>query len=606
MNINPKNLFLILGSDDWNVLQKHVLPGKNNAFFVWHTDLSTQDLKAIRDRGDLYTEDDFLTFSERKNLNTKIMGYIQDLFAFKQECGYGGISWIDVLFYEVSFPFTIHGKLNEVLPRLYAKVVPEHVYLVKRKSLETKTAELILKSLGSISIKSCFSLKMIWGWLWCSTWTVQLSNMMKSIRYWIRRLYRRSNQAILKNDMNIMLLGNISHDGFDEAFQICQKKGLDAIKVVRSLSAHHKDQQRTFCIETLYAEFLSKAKPLRQALTFEPLWDHFFKDHPELSREIWKPLVACVNYKVQRCCLDLAVSYFAFEVLLTKLPVQGVLVWNDNLWWERLLVLMARQRGIRTYLFLHGIWSDLDEAFELLICDSIGVWGKLPFKLAQAKGISQGRLQIVGNPSLERLFMSRQALPKVERISSQRPQVLLITSPPPEYRIYCAAFAFEESRRMQEYVCEATRDLDMDLILKTRGPKDTKRYEKWVQSSAMDQDISIVYQKPLEQLIYEADIVVSYESTVILEAMILHKPVILLDVMGILENCFYKVHQAVLYAQDVASLKVQMVRILQEPHIVEELDQKGQDLVVKYTHAGLEESRVLLAEWLFSCNSLGS
>ena len=185
MNINPKNLFLILGSDDWNVLQKHVLSGKNNAFFVWHTDLSTQELKAIRNRGELYTEDDFLTFSERKNLNTKIMGYIQDLFAFKQECGHGGISWIDVLFYEVSFPFTIHGKLNEVLPRLYAKVVPEHVYLVKRKSLETKTAELILKSLGSISIKSCFSLKTIWGWLWCSTWTVQLSNMMKSIRYWI-------------------------------------------------------------------------------------------------------------------------------------------------------------------------------------------------------------------------------------------------------------------------------------------------------------------------------------------------------------------------------------------------------------------------------------
>lgn len=185
---------------------------------------------------------------------------------------------------------------------------------------------------------------------------------------------------------------------------------------------------------------------------------------------------------------------------------------------ERLAGLVAKQMHIPSVCIQHGVY--IGYVYRELAADKIIVWGEEPKKFWEKIGCAPERIKSVGALAHERWLLLKEK--KVKR--GERPCILALGQNP-------AAFISQETHRKTiNAVFHAIHGLpEYHFIVKPHPGEDIKPYQSALEELPSTSNIELVTSGPIEEAILRSDLVITVFSTAGLEAMLLEKPVIVLN-----------------------------------------------------------------------------
>lgn len=213
--------------------------------------------------------------------------------------------------------------------------------------------------------------------------------------------------------------------------------------------------------------------------------------------------------------------------LFKMLNISLVVTSSDYLYWGRLITLVAKRLNIPSLTLQHGILSaDFKEPY--IVSTKIAVWGNNSKEWFIKRGVNHERVILTGPPRFDQhelvSLYTKEELCKKYNLDIRKLLVMLAISPHGNKKI-------EEMIRIVKI---AAKDFEkkMQLILKLH-PSVSR---KFINSYFFEVDILVLkMEEPLYNLLNSIDTVIMYSSTIGLEALILGKNVIYLDIFD--EEC---------------------------------------------------------------------
>lgn len=200
----------------------------------------------------------------------------------------------------------------------------------------------------------------------------------------------------------------------------------------------------------------------------------------------------------------------------------AVLLKNDGPLPTRAVATVAADEGTPTVLIQHGV--DLPSRRYVPVSEQIAVWGERWQKVMQAKGVKPERTEITGAPQFDHLasYSAKDRSQVREQISasvdSQAFTVLLASQP------------FDDTIRsdlIQTAIGAINKLPDVELILRPHPREDTELHR----NAATDMsNVQVSENDDIHDLLFASDVVLALRSTVVLEASLLSRPVIILDI----------------------------------------------------------------------------
>ena len=199
----------------------------------------------------------------------------------------------------------------------------------------------------------------------------------------------------------------------------------------------------------------------------------------------------------------------------------------DGYFFQHLAAAVAERSNIPTLACSAALENALPRAFlKHLHADKKAVTGEVIRDLYVASGVHPGRIAVTGAANFDALF---------DRDKERDKHTLLAYGVDPTKRIILFAtqhIAFSETRRMLIGVITAVRSMrDVQLIVKVHPSEDSTQYK----ALAREFDtvgLHVTKDMDLYALINTCDVLITKYSTTALEAMMLDKPVIVINLSG--------------------------------------------------------------------------
>jgi UDP-N-acetylglucosamine 2-epimerase len=206
--------------------------------------------------------------------------------------------------------------------------------------------------------------------------------------------------------------------------------------------------------------------------------------------------------------------------LLANIKPDVVILLNEISLPDRLMALVCTCAGTPSISIQHGLY--IGYVYHKLTTDKVIVWGEEPKKFWETTGCQPERIISVGALAHERW----QALKKNELPASpkEKPQILFLGQNP-------AAFISREThRKTVSTVFQAAQVLhEYGFIIKPHPAEDIEPYRTAHQGLSANSNVEILTGGAVEDAILRSDLVITVFSTAGLEAMLLEKPVIVLN-----------------------------------------------------------------------------
>ncbi|MBI5625565.1 MAG: hypothetical protein HY924_17440 [Elusimicrobia bacterium] len=183
---------------------------------------------------------------------------------------------------------------------------------------------------------------------------------------------------------------------------------------------------------------------------------------------------------------------------------------------ERLLIDLARQRGIPSALMLHGISAIPRPGIEDIGADHLLVWGPALADAYVEMGFPRDRITATGYPMLD--VLARDA--RRPRPAGRPVRVLCVSSCGPIEPTFGTALDILRSFP------------GIEVTLKLHPGESPEPYSK-VLAKRLDGRCRLEWRKPMADLLLDADLVVSPPSGAVFEALALGIPVVLLNLAGL-------------------------------------------------------------------------
>jgi len=236
-----------------------------------------------------------------------------------------------------------------------------------------------------------------------------------------------------------------------------------------------------------------------------------------LKHKLFKIFLSYLNKPI------LASNYF--KNMISKHKIKLILLWNDVLPLEKNIVLLSKKLGIPTVVFQHGIFYNNKDGFLPITADFFVSWGDLFTKLLISEGADSKKIKTMGNPKFDYLlgYIGKQAN-TLNTSNENKIRILYLPQPFEKYSKDGSAF----KNQILVYLLKIIqRNPNYELVIKTHpGEKffAYKRYKK-IKNIKIFSKYSNLY-----DLIYNSDIVIGVSSTALLEAYILGKPTISIEI----------------------------------------------------------------------------
>lgn len=213
--------------------------------------------------------------------------------------------------------------------------------------------------------------------------------------------------------------------------------------------------------------------------------------------------------------------------LLKKYSFSKILFTNESGMAEQIILKLANQQKIPTYTLQHGLYCDTSEMisenkFHRLLAknsDYLISWGNTLKNYAIKNNINYNKIISLGSIFFDYLFQNKIT-------TSNNSEIILLASDPLAfYRIIDHSIIQKEKyEKTITQICKTVFNNNKKLIIKTHPQKNQYEYEI---SKKIDPSIKVFHSGNIHSMIKSSDLVIVTDiTTVILESMIMQKPVI--------------------------------------------------------------------------------
>lgn len=266
--------------------------------------------------------------------------------------------------------------------------------------------------------------------------------------------------------------------------------------------------------------------------------------------------------------------------LFDRLHLDAVVVLQDQTGMEKLLVMMARQRGVPSFYVAHGIPAFRCLGYPGVNADTLIVWGdKMRERWQQFVPVR--RVVALGNDELGHLPRRVQACDREllrAQIGQEKTTFIILFAASP-YADYLPADEPADQNHALKAVCRVAARLPGASILIRLHPS-TAAYESVEIKRAIVEYYnrgSILFDPgfTLEEALAASDVVVTVDSTVGIQAIAAHKPLVILDWLSV-DAAGYVQGEAGAAARTEDELLATLKRLMIDPNFREEMRACGQ------------------------------
>lgn len=297
-----------------------------------------------------------------------------------------------------------------------------------------------------------------------------------------------------------------------------------------SLATFKKSQCKIVSPSSLHVDDLNNSQIMDHKLTDllknEIILKDFFTINDTSFWSIIKPdFIDIFKKRIPQYLLEIKLA----KKLLEQYNIKKILVWNEVGITERILVKVAKSLGISTALLQHGYFYDTADAYDMNEYQSVLpqdvdhylVWGNIMKDYLLKNNVSESNITVIGNPAFDNLS-------SVGDLSEEF--ILLATSPPVKAEILDHTVSRNEIylQTIKE-ICKIATRMNKKLIIKPHPSPDESDFNDIV--TEINPNIVIAKTGAISNLIRSCQVMIVIDVTsVILEAQILKKPVISVDV----------------------------------------------------------------------------
>jgi len=266
--------------------------------------------------------------------------------------------------------------------------------------------------------------------------------------------------------------------------------------------------------------FLSK---LNSILSSKDLQKHFSLE----QITFWDALKPLFIRLCEKRFLQAAKEIELAKNLLNKYNFSKILLFNESGMVEQIILKLAKYQKIPIFLVQHGLYYNSKEMTDESIfqrsipknCDYFIGWGDTMKDYLLHTKFDSNKIKILGSTFFDKLFQN-----KIHPCTDSG-YVLLACDPLAFNRLMDLSIDQKELyRNTIEKICKYVSKHNKKLIIKTHPQKN--QYEKQIAHS-IDPTIQVFYSGDVQPLINSSDLVITTDvTTVILESMIMQKPVI--------------------------------------------------------------------------------
>jgi hypothetical protein len=213
--------------------------------------------------------------------------------------------------------------------------------------------------------------------------------------------------------------------------------------------------------------------------------------------------------------------------LFKKFSFSKIVLFNESNIVEQIIINFAKKQQIPVILAQHGLHFDTNERytenyFQRVIpknSDYFLAWGNSFKNYLINNHIESDKIKVIGSSFFDKLFQTK-------NLSSYNSENILLASDPLAFNriIDLSIHQKELYRNTIEKICKIVSQNDKKLIIKTHPQKNQHEQEI---AKKIDPNIKVFYSGDIHELIKLSDLVIATDvTTVILEAMIMQKPVI--------------------------------------------------------------------------------
>ncbi|MDP3938292.1 MAG: CDP-glycerol glycerophosphotransferase family protein [Deltaproteobacteria bacterium] len=229
---------------------------------------------------------------------------------------------------------------------------------------------------------------------------------------------------------------------------------------------------------------------------------------------------------LMRAAIRTAAASLGLHRLFDAHPATMLVTASDTSFWGRCATLEANRRGIPSLTLQHGMMVG-DMGYTPVVSTKFAAWGDASARWLQARGVPAEKIEVTGAPRLDAI-VNRKPIPRETiatqlRINPAARWIVLATNP----------ITFARNAAMVGVARDGLRSWGEQavLIVKLHPSEDAAPYRAliaWSDNAAVVRHGEV----DLYDLLAAADAVLTFHSSVGLEAMMLERPVVSLEAFG--------------------------------------------------------------------------
>ncbi len=252
------------------------------------------------------------------------------------------------------------------------------------------------------------------------------------------------------------------------------------------------------------------------------------KDHFSLNKSsFWDSIKPLLTRLCKKNFLRAAKEIMLATNLFDKYSFSKILLYNESMMVEQIILHLAKKQKIPTLVLQHGMFYDSDEminenSFQRTLptkTDYYVAWGNVTKNFLQKNTNNFKKIEVFGSIFFDQAFQN-----KITPYPDSK-YVLLVSDPLAFDRLTDLSLPQKElyNETIQQ-ICQIVCKFNKKLIIKTHPQKNQHEYDT---VKKLDPSIKVLHSGDIQSLIKSAELVIAVDTTtVILEAMILEKPIL--------------------------------------------------------------------------------
>jgi hypothetical protein len=272
------------------------------------------------------------------------------------------------------------------------------------------------------------------------------------------------------------------------------------------------------------------------------LWEQnsFFESFFSLDgKSFWNVIKPILTKQYEETSILAIQEIELTKKLFKKYNFNSILVWSETMINSFIAIKLAKKQNIPIHLIQHGLYYDNPESrnfylFQRTIpkhVDKFLVWGNVLEEYAIDVGFPKNNIKKIGSPIHDEIFLSK----KNSSLNTNK-FILLATSYPSQNFIHeFTVESLEKYSNSIKKICEVTSKLNKKLVIKLHPQSTELDISDFV--SKIDSRITVIKAGDITPLIQSCEVFITMDlSTTMLEAQILEKPIISLQIRDFTAN----------------------------------------------------------------------